>query len=274
MMRSIGIMQGRLVPPVGDRIQAFPADRWRDEFPLASRAGLDCIEWIYETYGEERNPIRTDDGLAELRRLARHHGVLVRSICADYFMEQPLIRAVGPELQARVDRLRWLIDQSALAGIERIVIPFVDASEIRTSDEEVALVDVLWDVAASATRSNVELHLETSLGPRRFAELLERLPAAIRVNYDSGNSASLGYSVTEEFAAYGERIGSVHVKDRVRGGTTVPLGTGETDFESFFAALRRIEYGGDLILQVARDEPGKETHWARQNREFVAARLS
>jgi hexulose-6-phosphate isomerase len=94
------------------------------------------------------------------------------------------------------------------------------------------------------------------------------------VNYDSGNSASLGYSVTEEFAAYGERIGSVHVKDRVRGGTTVPLGTGETDFESFFAALRRIEYGGDLILQVARDEPGKETHWARQNREFVAARLS
>ena len=37
----------------------------------------------------------------------------------------------------------------------------------------------------------------------------------IKVNYDSGNSASLGYDPTDEFAAYGERVGSVHIKDRV-----------------------------------------------------------
>jgi hexulose-6-phosphate isomerase len=272
--RTIGIMQGRLVPPVGNRIQAFPAERWRDEFPRASQAGLGCIEWIYETYGDDQNPLGTDEGLRELHRLSHQHGVAVHSICADYFMEHTLVRASRSELQARVERLRWLIGRAAASGIERIVLPFVDASEIRTPAEEAAVVDVLTDVAATASRSNVELHLETSLDPRRFAEFLDTLPDAIRVNYDSGNSASLGFSPAEEFAAYGDRIGSVHVKDRVRGGTTVPLGTGSTDFDSFFAALRRIEYAGDVILQVARAEPGKETEWARTNREFVAARLS
>jgi len=272
--RTIGIMQGRLTPPFRDRIQAFPAERWREEFARASQARLGCIEWIYETHGERENPLGTDEGIAELRGLSQQHRVAVRSICADYFMEHTLVRAVGAELQSRVDRLRWLIDRSAVAGVERIVLPFVDASEIRTSDEEAAVVDVLVDVDATGARSGVELHLETSLGPARFAQMLDKLPDRIRVNYDSGNSASLGYSAAEEFAAYGGRIGSVHVKDRVRGGTTVPLGMGSTDFESFFAGLRRMEYAGDLILQVARGEPGQEIEWARAYRDWVAARLS
>ena len=48
ILPSIGIMQGRLVPPVKGRIQAFPSERWRDEFALAQQAGLQAIEWIYD----------------------------------------------------------------------------------------------------------------------------------------------------------------------------------------------------------------------------------
>ena len=47
-MVPVGIMQGRLVPPVDGRIQAFPAENWKDEFELASDAGLACIEWKKE----------------------------------------------------------------------------------------------------------------------------------------------------------------------------------------------------------------------------------
>jgi L-ribulose-5-phosphate 3-epimerase len=92
----------------------------------------------------------------------------------------------------------------------------------------------------------------------------------IKVNYDSGNSASLGFVPGEEFAAYGHRIGSVHIKDRVRGGGTLPLGTGDADLPAVFAALKKIDYQGDITLQVARSEPGQEVAWARLNREFVA----
>lgn len=272
-VRGIGIMQGRLTPPVGTRIQAFPADAWREEFPRARDAGLSSIEWIYETYGRERNPLCSDEGIAELREITARHDVAVRSLCADYFMEQTLVRADGATLAERMDHLRWLVTRCRSAGIERVVLPFVDASDVRTADEEMALVDVLSSAERSASREGVELHLEMSFAPARFAAFLERLPAAIRVNYDSGNSASLGYHPDEEFAAYGARIGSLHIKDRVRGGTTVPLGTGNADLPALFAGLRRIEYRGDVILQVARGETGREVEWTRQNRAFVEAAL-
>jgi hexulose-6-phosphate isomerase len=89
------------------------------------------------------------------------------------------------------------------------------------------------------------------------------------VNYDSGNSASLGYSPANEFAAYGDRIGSVHIKDRVLNGGTVPLGTGNTDFAALFSCLEKIEYRGDFTLQVARGTPGDEVAWAKQNLAFI-----
>jgi L-ribulose-5-phosphate 3-epimerase len=65
----------------------------------------------------------------------------------------------------------------------------------------------------------------------------------------------------------------VHIKDRVRGGSTVPLGTGDTDFKALFGCLEAVAYRGDFVLQVARGEPGDEVPWARRNREFVIAQL-
>ncbi|MEO6237190.1 MAG: TIM barrel protein [Vicinamibacterales bacterium] len=271
-MNPIGIMQGRLVPPVDGRIQAFPAENWRDEFARAETAGLATIEWIYESHGRDVNPLCSDGGIAELRALSARHAVAVRSVCADYFMEQPLVRA-GGELPARLAHLQWLIDRCHTAGVGRVVLPFVDASDVRTPDEEGELVANLARVEPAATAAGIELHLEMSFGPERFAAFLDRLPAAIRVNYDSGNSAALGYHPGDEFAAYGGRIGSVHVKDRRRGGGTVPLGTGDADLPSFFAELRRIAYAGDVILQVARGEAGQEVESARRNRAFVEAAL-
>ena len=44
----IGFMQGRLSPQVGDRIQAFPRDHWREEFPIAERLGFPLMEWTLD----------------------------------------------------------------------------------------------------------------------------------------------------------------------------------------------------------------------------------
>jgi hexulose-6-phosphate isomerase len=105
--------------------------------------------------------------------------------------------------------------------------------------------------------------------------LLERLPeGTVKVNYDIGNSASLGYEPRAEFAAYGDRVGSVHVKDRIKGGGTVPLGSGDADLPAVFDCLRSRGYVGDFVLQVARDTPGDEVRWARQNLDRVQAYAS
>jgi hexulose-6-phosphate isomerase len=95
----------------------------------------------------------------------------------------------------------------------------------------------------------------------------------LKANYDLGNSSSLGYDVKCELAAYGARIGSVHIKDRVRGGGTVPLGQGDADIPALLSGLAAIAYDGDFVLQVARGKAGEEVTWARQNRVYLVQRL-
>jgi L-ribulose-5-phosphate 3-epimerase len=269
-MTNIGIMEGRLFPPEAGRFQSFPREHWAQEFELAAQAGLDCIEWIYDLYGSDINPIATNPGIDRLKALSDQHNVRVLSICADYFMDKPLVRATSAELKERLAVLIWLLQRGQLLGINRIVLPFVDASRIETQAEFDGVLELLKRIEPVATETNIEIHLETSLEPVRFAELLSKLPySKIKANYDSGNSSSLGYAPKEEFAAYGTRIGSVHIKDRLHSGSTVPLGTGDADFASLADCLKTYGYAGDFILQVARGVPGDEVNWTRKNREYV-----
>jgi L-ribulose-5-phosphate 3-epimerase len=260
-------MEGRLVPPEPGHFQAFPVSRWRDEFELAAKAGLDSIEWIYDVYGENENPLASDDGLREMQELQSQHGVEVVSVCADWFMANPLQQdAYGT---AR-DRLAWLLERCSRAGIRRAVLPFVDDSRMRSDDEHERVREVLVATAPAARDAGVELHIESDLEPASFAAFVHGLPSdVVRINYDSGNSSSLGYDSGEEFAAYGEWIGSFHVKDRVRGGRTVPLGEGDADLPAVFDGLRALGYDGDVILQVARTDDGRELAWARHNAKLV-----
>jgi L-ribulose-5-phosphate 3-epimerase len=270
MFKRIGIMQGRLAPPIGERIQAFPTGHWRAEFPAAQEAGLDSIEWIFDVGCDENNPMANDAGIAEMQALARKNKIEIVSLCADYFMLKPLLKGTVAERVARVEKLCWLFDRCEKAGVQRIVLPFVDNSKLETDSDLDELVSLLKQMAPRAAKAGLEIHLETSLEPGRFALLLEKTnESAVKVNYDSGNSAALGFRAEEEFAAYGAKIGSVHIKDRLLHGGTVPLGKGNADLAGLRQRLEKVGYEGDIILQVARGTSGDEVQWARQNREFV-----
>jgi L-ribulose-5-phosphate 3-epimerase len=263
---KLGIMQGRLVAPDGGRFQSFPRARWRDEFALAAAAGLDTIEWIYDAYGEDINPLTTDEGRRELERLGREHGIRIESVCADWFMDFPLIGVDTKTTQMRWQRLAWLMRTCTDLPVNRVVVPFVDAAAIRTPDDAAGVAAGLNSLSGLIDVTNVELHLETGLSPRDFAALLAQVKhPRIKVNYDAGNSASLGFRPRDEFAAYGTQVGSVHLKDRRLGAGTVPLGAGSTDFSALFDCLNAADYRGDFILQVARGEEGEELEWARRN---------
>lgn len=273
-MPFFAVMQGRLVPPESGRFQCFPRERWRDEFALAAQAGIDAIEWIFDLYGEDVNPVIRDEGIAEVLALSQQTGVAVRSLCADYFMDKPFLRTSEAEQKQLIQKMEWLLSRCYSLGISRIVIPFVDSSRIESRDEAVQAISILRRILPAAEINGIELHLETSLGPQEFARLLNACPhPLVRANYDSGNSASQGYRVSEEFAAYGDRIGSVHIKDRKLGGGTVPLGTGDADLPALFRELSAIHYRGDYVLQIARSEPGLEVPWIAQNLSHIAGQI-
>jgi L-ribulose-5-phosphate 3-epimerase len=267
-------MQGRLLPPQDGRFQCFPRSGWRDEFPIAAAAGLDAIEWIYDLHGADANPIANDRGVEEVLVLSRQHGIGVVSICADYFMDRPFVEAVGPSFDRLISDLLWLWSRGRRMGVERIVLPFVDSSRIGTAEQFDRIAAMLIRVADECRHDPPEIHLETDLDPSGFNRLLKLLPASfIKANYDSGNSAALAYDTQQELSAYGDRIGSVHIKDRMRAGSTVPLGTGNADLPTLLTGLARLSYRGDFVLQVARGEPGAELEWTRSNVAYLRREL-
>ena len=92
------------------------------------------------------------------------------------------------------------------------------------------MLRVLLDRAASLSKQGVKIVFESDLPPAPLAQFIDKFPREVfGINYDIGNSAALGYDSAEEIAAYAPRILNVHVKDRLLGGTTVPLGTGAAD---------------------------------------------
>ena len=261
-------MQGRLSPPVGAHIQAFPWDTWEQEFAAASTARVKLIEWIVDADRFEENPLLTDRGRARMHELEQDTGTLVRTVCADCFMAWPLTTLNDPERRARLAALSQIVKAAAIYGVHTITLPFVDASAIETADDRRAVIAAMTVAFPQAEKAGVRLALETSLPPTEFRSLIDDLaPLPIGVNYDSGNSAALGYDVRQELDAYGSSVAVVHVKDRVRGGSTVPLGEGNADFPAFFAALRAMDYSGPLILQAARR--GNEVETIRAYARFV-----
>ena len=258
-------MQGRLCAPEDLRFQSFPRRAWEREIELAPQVPLRGIEWIYDQYGEGANPLETAAGRKQLREKLARARVQVVSICADYFMDCPLADPDDDIRTQRQGKLEWLIALCPEMAIQRIVLPFVDASKISDRAATDAVLKVLHAMLPRAQAAGVELHLETDMGPAAFRAFLEEIEhPLVKVNYDSGNSSSLGYKPVEEFAAYGERIGSFHIKDRVVGGKTVPLGQGSADFASLRAGLLDIDYRGDFVLQVARGAVGEELSWLAQ----------
>jgi L-ribulose-5-phosphate 3-epimerase len=268
LANSLGIMQGRLSPPVNGKIQAFPWETWEEEFRLAAEVGLTAIDWIVESERLEENPLLTPAGRRRAKELVTNTGVAIGAVCADYFMECPFIRCTPEEQRERLRVLDGLLEDMNAMGIEYLEIPCVDNSSIDTQEELDQLVDVFAAKLNRAHELGVTIAFETSLSAETFCSLLDRLGhVAARANYDTGNSASLGYNPREELAAYGERVVTLHVKDRVLGGTTVPLGQGDTDFAASFSMLHQQGFCGPIFLQVARQ--GDEMTAVLDNLAFV-----
>lgn len=253
-MHAIGVMQGRLVPQIDGRIQAFPSKHWREEFDLARKYDFSSIEFIFEAESFQANPLYTERGLAEINALRDRSGVAVSSICADYFMEHPFFRVSQALRDEGTAVLQRLIRGGAKVGAQRIEIPCVDQASILSEEDKRDLLTHVSRCLALAEQYSMEIVFETSLPPEEFRDLLERFRhPLVKANYDTGNSASLGYDPVRELTILGPLVSNVHIKDRVLHGGTVPLGSGNTKFPDIFKTLAQIGYRGDFILQTARD---------------------
>lgn len=246
MLNAIGIRQGRLSLPV----PALPAS-WKAEFELARTCGFPFIEWLFAARGFEENPVWTDRGQAEIRERMEATGTGVVSLCADYFIANPLIRVSASERRDRAGILARLISCLAAVGGRVLVVPVLEGAAIRERAEMIELRNALDGPLEVAAAHHIMLALETDLPATELRALVEhRLHPSLGVCYDTGNSAAQGCDVAHDIAVLAPHLAVVHIKDRLRNGISVRLDQGAADFGAFCAAAAAAGYTGPLVLET------------------------
>ncbi len=128
-------------------------------------------------------------------------------------------------------------------------------ARLRQALESLLLVD------AACRDLGLRLALETPLPhlvgghPDELRWLLDRVPPAVGVCIDTGH-AHLGRYIDQFLEMAGDRLLHVHIHDNH--GTfddhMIP-GEGAIDWCAFFDGLRRVRYGGALVLELSCDRP-------------------
>lgn len=247
-------MQGRLSPLVNGRIQAFPWDNWEKEFGLSQTVPIHLMEWTLDHEDLYLNPLMSDEGRQQIAILQKQFNLRIPSVTVDAFMQAPFWKVDGDEQRVLLSDFWNICESSSAAQISQVVIPLVDNGRLENSFQEETLLEFLDSAKTRFANLNLRVCFEIDYAPQDVEIFIGKLDSKIfGINYDIGNSASLGFSPEEEFGLYGNRIMNVHVKDRLLHGSTVPLGEGNADFEKVFALISKNKYEGNFILQTARD---------------------
>lgn len=244
-------MQGRLLEQTSAGYQAFPGKNWMDEFTLAADRQIGHIEWVLDSKNIWENPVLSD--VDRIRKVSVNSGVQVRSLCADFVMQSweekdPYILNIFRQLIERLDEI----------GATHIVLPFVDSASMKdgkvTHSDANALISEILDMDDS---NSMNISVESDLMPEELAHFIDKFGhSRVGVNYDIGNSASLGYSWQEEFELYWNHVNLLHVKDRKINDGSVIIGTGDASVVDVLIYAFENGFDGPITLQMFRDKKG------------------
>ncbi len=259
-MCNIGIMQGRLSKRPYPKLQEFPFDTWEQEFRYAQEIGFDSIEWLFKEERYTENPIWTEDGRQKIVKLIKETNVKVDSLCADYFLERPFFRRDGYTLNENISVLKKLIENAAKIGVKVILLPVLEEAEIVCEEDKKILHEAVSQCLSTLEEFDVKIGFETELIAKDYLDLVKMFNHKnIGIYYDAGNCAAKGYEMKKDMTILKDYIINVHVKDRLRNGGSVFLGTGDTNFEEGIPYLMKNGFEGSFILQTYYEDDFKGT---------------
>ena len=248
--KYLGILQGRLTKQK-KKIQQFPNENWKNEFKLIYQLKLNYLEWTIDNYGFYKNPINLKNKHKQILNLCKQYKIKVNSITADFFMEKPFWNYKNDYYY--INKIKKLIDNCSLLKIKFIILPLVDNSSIKNLKQERVIINKLKTLDSILINKKVQILFESDYDPRNLLRFIKSFDHNLYgINYDLGNSASLGYSIEKEFSFYGKYIKNIHLKDRLKNGPSVKFGNGNAKFRELFNQLKKINYKGTLIFQSAR----------------------
>ena len=216
-----------------------------------------------------KNPLWTKAGRKEIKKIIAETGVSIDFICADYFMRNPFHKNIKQK-EALSKILKSLVEFAKEINASVVEIPLLDNSSMSSEKDEEAFRRIIMPIMPHAEKHAISISLETDLDPKRFKNFMKKLRhPLIKITYDSGNSSGIGYDPREEFKAYSKHMKNIHIKDRLKGGTTMPLGTGSADLSAVFEMINKHGRIGSIVLQAARGKDGDEFREIKSQITFV-----
>ena len=254
-------MQGRLSKSLSGKIQEFPIYSWEKEFELAHDLGLRVIEWTLDYADFKSNPLFNLKEQINIRYLQDRYSINIPSITLDCFVEAPFYKhneLTG--MASDIDDLLWINDNLQNTDVKILVLPVVAESGVFNKVHLSNLIKCLNGIENELTKTRKQIAIECEFDISSIATLLSELnPDYFGINFDMGNSASLGHNPEEELSVCSGRILNIHIKDRPLAGHTVKLGSGDVNFKKIAKLLSDQGYAGNMILQAARDFQSDET---------------
>ena len=195
---KLGVMQGRLSPPIDGAIQEFPIEQWGNELYLAYKLGL-VIEWIVTSNKYKSNPLFT-------RNL---HGQPIHSVCVDAL--------ITPNIATAMDILvEKCAKYTKKQGISHLTLPFLEYASLTDSRN----VDAYFTYMPTIFKKypNLIFSLETDLEIGVLEKFMD-FPN-VGFTYDTGNVMGYGFDHTQ-FVEH-PKLTNVHLKAKNSDGRSVP----------------------------------------------------
>ncbi len=254
-MFKTGIMQGRLLPKISDIYQCHPLN-WSDEFDLCRSNNLDLIEWIIDSRSFYKNSIMSTSGRELMLEKIKETNVRVETICADILLEKTINNEKDFSLWE--DIFNQIFYACHSIGAKIIVIPFIEKMSLTNKYLYEFAIKFINEKLDQLKKFNIKLALELDLDPIKIKNLLETIDSdMVGINYDIGNSASMGFDIKEEFECYSSKIIDIHVKDRFLNGGPCLLGTGNANLVQAAFEINKLNFKNPIIFQTFRDQNGK-----------------
>tara|TARA_R110002049_G_scaffold309268_1_gene519559 strand:+ start:80628 stop:81584 length:957 start_codon:yes stop_codon:yes gene_type:complete len=248
-----------------------------ESFQFASQHGLRGVQYSFDAKGNGLD-LRVRENRDKIRSVVKETGVEISSLGIGLLNKVPLatteeaerlvvecietmaeLKAEAAELQDR--------DLAAKVAPEIVLLAFFGKADINGHPELIAaVIEKLKRLAPLAEQHGFILGLETLLDEAGHRQIIERVGSpAVKVYYDTANSARMGYDIYREIESLGtENICQIHLK---QDGDL--LGNGNIDFERLKRLLHSIDYSGWLIIEGSTPKGMARTEATQRNAAYA-----
>jgi len=265
--KKLSITQGRHVKVINQRIQLFPEKNWKNELKLFNLTKLKFIEWVVSRDNFNKNPICQINGHKIINKYLKKNEIKCRSVDLDFIVKENPLEFSEEKIKTFIEKIEIISSNSAKIGIKYLIFPFLENSSPNGKIKLNKLI-LLFNKIRKKISKKLFILIETDLQPAILLRFIKKMKNKIFINYDLGNSASKNYNFEEE-KKYFKFVKNIHLKDRVKNGSTIRFGHGNANFKKLFNFLIKNKNNYDFTLQPARSKCNKDIKEIKLNIKYI-----